>query len=237
VSDSLTEYAYWRRRGKRHHAAGEVQALRDEALAGKRILEIGCGAGVNLLSLQRVAEVVGVDIEPEYLAFVELIARAEGVPAPRCICARAERLPFADESFDVTLFPGSLPYMRIERALSEAARVLRPGGRAIAVLSDFGQMLEHRARRRKWSMFSPGVLFREARSVAGTIAYPWLGRSILKPMEAVHPTQRRTRSWFASAGLRFNARETFTGPDEVCYVADKPAASVATVHPVPVGAA
>lgn len=222
VSDSLSEYVYWKQRGKRHHRSEEVGALRVESLRGKRILEVGCGAGVNLLSLQRCAEVVGVDVEPLYLQVTEVLARLEGVPAPTRVCARAELLPFEDESFDVALFHGSLPYMRIEHALREAARVLRPGGRAILIQSDLRQTLGIRARQRAWRLLSPGVFLREVRASAGMVVYPWLGRRLLQPSAPVHVTGMQMRRWLARAGLRVNSRETCRTEHEVCYVAERP---------------
>jgi ubiquinone/menaquinone biosynthesis C-methylase UbiE len=223
VSDSMSEYAYWKERGKRHHSSDEVGALSVERLRGKRILEIGCGAGVNLLSLQRCTDVVGIDVEPLYLRFGEILARLEGVPVPARVCGSAEHLPFEDASFDIALFHGSLPYMRIEHALCETARVLRPGGRAIAIFSDLRQTLRDRLRSRRWTMLSPGVFLREARGFAGMIAYPWVGRLILKPFDPIHTTRHRTRRWLSQAGLVPNAEESRMGSHEVCFVADKPA--------------
>jgi ubiquinone/menaquinone biosynthesis C-methylase UbiE len=227
IADSLGEYVLWKQRGRRHHASDEIAVLNDDALRGKRILEIGCGAGVNLFSLQRCAEVVGVDVEPAYLEFTELLARVEGLPSPRRICARAEHLPFEDGSFDVVLFPGSLPYMDVEDALREAARVLRPGGRAIAAFMDLGQVMRDRWRARRWTLLRPGVFAREARGIAGMLLYPWCGRAILKPFAPIHVTRRRTRRWLAEAGLTFDARATTVNAQEVFFVAEKPAASSA----------
>lgn len=227
VSDSLSEYEYWKQRGKRHHSSEEVGALRVENLRGRRILEVGCGAGVNLLSLQRCADVVGVDVEPLYLQLAEILAHLEGVPVPVRVCCRAEHLPFDDASFDVALFHGSLPYMDIEHALSETARVLRPGGRAIAILSDLRQTVRDRVLARRWTLLTPGVFLREARGFAGMLTYPWIGRRILKPFDPIHTTRARTRRWFTAAGLLPNAQESCMGAREVCYVADKPAHAVA----------
>jgi ubiquinone/menaquinone biosynthesis C-methylase UbiE len=201
--------------------------LHVDALRGKRILEIGCGAGVNMISLQRCADVVGIDVEPVYLEFSDILARVEGVPSPRRICARAERLPFEDESFDVALFPGSLPYMKVEEALREAARVLRPGGRAIAATSDLGQTVRDRCRARRWTLLSPRVFVREARALAGMLLYPWLGRAILKPFDPVHATRRSMRRWMEEAGLVFDSRATTVSARETYFVAEKPRASSA----------
>lgn len=223
VSDSLCEYVYWKERGRRHHSSREIGALHPERLRGKRILEVGCGAGVNLLSLQRCAEVVGVDVEPLYLQVAASLARVEGVRAPPRVSGRAECLPFADGAFDVALFHGSLPYMRIERALRESARVLRPGGRMIAIVSDLHQTVRDRVRARSWTLFAPSVFLREARGLAGMLAYPWVGRLGLKPFDPVHTTRARTRRWILEAGLVLNERESCMRPGDVCYVADKPA--------------
>jgi ubiquinone/menaquinone biosynthesis C-methylase UbiE len=223
VSDSMAEYGYWKERGKRHHWSEEIDALRVENLRGKHILEVGCGAGVNLLSLQRHAEVVGVDVEPLYLEFVELLARLECVHTPRVVCALAEQLPFEDASFDIALFHGSLQYMQIEDAMREAARVLRPGGRIIAIQSDIAQALGIRARHRGWTLVQPGILLREARSAVGMAVYPWVGRLLVKPFAPVHVTRRRARRWLSSAGLHVNSGASCEVANEVCYVADKPA--------------
>ena len=222
VSDSLVEYAYWKQRGKRHHWSEEVQALGVERLRGKRILEVGCGAGVNLLSLQRCAEVVGIDVEPLYLQFTAVLAHLEGMPSPPRVCGLAESLPFPDESFDVALFHGSLPYMRIPVALREAARVLRPGGTLLAIQSDLGQALRFRLGRNGWGLLSPRVLLREARAASGMLVYPWLGRVLVEPFAPVHATDRQLRRWLERAGLVVNDAETCRVEHEVCYVAEKP---------------
>jgi ubiquinone/menaquinone biosynthesis C-methylase UbiE len=223
VSDSLSEYAYWKQREKRHHWSKEVDALGVERLRGRRILEVGCGAGVNLLSLQACAVVVGLDTELLYLQFTQVLARLEGVPAPTRVCAMAERMPFEDESFDVALLHGSLPYMRIEPALQEVARVLRPAGRLIAIHSDLWQTQGIRARQRRWSMLSPRVFLRELRAATGTALYPWLGRLLLEPGAPVHATRGQMRRWLARAGLRVDRHESCTIAREVCYVAEKAA--------------
>lgn len=72
---------------------------------------------------------VGLDVAREAIA---------GAPDTlRTVVAPAEKLPFADAAFDVVLFIVSLQFVENYRqALSEARRVLRPGGRMIAMLLD-----------------------------------------------------------------------------------------------------
>lgn len=222
VADSLSEYGYWKGRGRVHHRESEVDALGLERLRGRRVLEVGCGAGVNLLSLQGCAEVVGIDVEPGYLRVTPVLARLEGLPVPARLCAQAEHLPFQDASFDVTLFFGSLPYMRIEQALHEAARVLRPGGRLIAIHSDLAQVLQLRAGRHGWRLARPGVFLRELRAALGMVLYPWFGRLFVRSAAPVHATRRQTYRWLERAGLRASARTCRTIADEACFVADKP---------------
>lgn len=101
-------------------------------LAGKRVLDVGCGAGALARSLAaRGARVTGVDPNTEALA----VAR-EAVPAGTFRAAGAEALPFADASFDGAVFLNSLhhvPKPVMHRALGEAARVVGPAGPIVVV--------------------------------------------------------------------------------------------------------
>ena len=106
-------------------------------LAGRRLLDIGCGAGALARSLSELgARVAGIDPNPEALA----IAR-EAVPGGTFLAARAEALPFADASFDGAVFLNSLhhvPKPAMHRALREAARIVGPA-RPIAVVEPLAE--------------------------------------------------------------------------------------------------
>jgi len=101
-------------------------------LAGKRLLDIGCGSGALARSLSdRGARVVGVDPNAEVLA----LAR-KAVPTGAFHQAGAEALPFADGSFDGAIFLNSLhhvPERAMRRALEEAARVVVPARPIVVV--------------------------------------------------------------------------------------------------------
>ncbi len=95
-------------------------------LAGKRILDAGCGLGMYVRAFHRFSdEVYGVDIDPEKIAE----ARRE---LPNVYVASAEALPFPDGFFDVVLSHEVLEHLGDDRrGVEEASRVLKPGGRLV----------------------------------------------------------------------------------------------------------
>lgn len=102
------------------------------SLAGKEILDIGCGNGTLARSLaDQGAHVTGVDPNGEALE-----AALRAVPSGTFHQAGAEAMPFADHSFDGAVFLNSLhhvPKLAMPRALREAARVTNPAGSIIVI--------------------------------------------------------------------------------------------------------
>jgi SAM-dependent methyltransferase len=105
-----------------------------DAVAGlevRRVLDVGCGAGQELLpfATQLGAACVGVDVTPEAgRAGRELYAAHAPSASVHFARAAAESLPFAEGAFDVVVCRLALPYTDNARCLSELARVLRRGG-------------------------------------------------------------------------------------------------------------
>jgi SAM-dependent methyltransferase len=102
-----------------------------DGLNVSRVLDVGCGAGQELLPFvtKKNSLGVGIDVAPEVgRAGRELFAAHAPEAQVAFVRAAAEGMPFADESFDVTVCRIALPYMDNRRALREMARVLRPGG-------------------------------------------------------------------------------------------------------------
>jgi SAM-dependent methyltransferase len=93
--------------------------------AGTRVLDVACGPGlVAEAARERGATIVALDFTPEMIAIAR--SRCPDIEFRR---GDALALPFADGAFDVVVMNfGLLHLPRAERALSEAARVLRPGG-------------------------------------------------------------------------------------------------------------
>jgi SAM-dependent methyltransferase len=122
---------YWADRTPAGARRREIRArLLVEAIAtaaGDRALEIGCGAGEFSRAFERVlaARLVSVDVAPTVAA----AARAATGPRVEVAAADVERLPFADATFDAIIGNAVLHHLRLDRALVELWRVLRPGGR------------------------------------------------------------------------------------------------------------
>jgi ubiquinone/menaquinone biosynthesis C-methylase UbiE len=112
-----------------------------------RVLEVGGGPGElsERIALELGADVVMVDSSPR---MVEL-ARARGVDAH---VGDVQELPFADGDFDCAVAAWMLYHVPdLDRALSELRRVLRPGGRVVAVTNGREHMQELRRLAGDWA--------------------------------------------------------------------------------------
>jgi ubiquinone/menaquinone biosynthesis C-methylase UbiE len=118
----------------RNEARGRMRAIElVDAMPGMRILDLACGPGTLSRRLAaQVApdgEIVGVDLAS---GMVDL-ARASAIPNTRFEVMDIERLDFADASFDAAICGHALQFTAdLERALREAHRVIRAGGRFTA---------------------------------------------------------------------------------------------------------
>ena len=128
---------------------GRERAFRDRLVQlariqpGEAVLDIGCGTGSLAIAAKQHAGasgvVHGIDASPEMIARAEKKARKAGVDVT-FRTAIAEALPFQERQFDVvlsTLMLHHLPRETRQQTAHEIRRVLKPGGRVLAV--DFGR--------------------------------------------------------------------------------------------------
>ena len=97
---------------------------------GKRILEPGCGGGqCSIAFALQGATATGVDLSDEQLAFARNLAAKSGAAVDFYQGDAADLSRFAGASFDIVFSAYALAYVEdISSCLSEAARVLIPGG-------------------------------------------------------------------------------------------------------------
>lgn len=107
--------------------------------AGESVLDIGCGTGTLAIAAKRVVGdsgvVHGVDASPEMIARARRKARRSGMDVVFEM-AKAQSLPFPDARFDLvlsTVMLHHLPRAGRSQAVRDARRVLKPGGRLLAV--------------------------------------------------------------------------------------------------------
>jgi SAM-dependent methyltransferase len=105
------------------------EMVREAGLAGRRVLDIGCGTGrlAGILAEQHGASVSGVDPSPEMLE----VAQRRGIPGIELVQGRAEELPFADGVFERAVMSLVVQHVDRKRAFDEALRVLAPAGRFV----------------------------------------------------------------------------------------------------------
>jgi ubiquinone/menaquinone biosynthesis C-methylase UbiE len=120
------------------HASGaDLARLVDAAQlqGGERVLDLGCGAGHTAIAFAaRGAEVTGLDLTPEMVGVATDLAKQRGLTNVRFEVGDVAALPFADGTFAVVTSRYSAHhYGDPVAALSEAARVLAPGGRFLLV--------------------------------------------------------------------------------------------------------
>ena len=133
---------------------GREGAFRERLLAlarlqpGESVLDVGCGTGTLAIAAKRRVGprgvVHGIDASPEMIARAARKARKAGIDVT-FRTAIVEALPFPDRHFDVvlsTLMLHHLPRPAREQCAREMRRILKPGGRVLAV--DFGAPAGHR---------------------------------------------------------------------------------------------
>jgi len=100
---------------------------------GARVLDVGCGAGIDVLLAARSVgpdgHVIGLDLLPEMCARARANAAEAGLDNVEIVEGEMEAIPLPDDAVDAIISNGVINLSaRKMRALFECARVLRPGG-------------------------------------------------------------------------------------------------------------
>ncbi|MEW5910672.1 MAG: class I SAM-dependent methyltransferase [Thermodesulfobacteriota bacterium] len=102
---------------------------------GKKVLEIGCGVGIDSLQFARAgAELTGVDLTPNAIKLAALNLELHGYRGT-FVNQNAESLNLPENHFDAVYSHGVLHHTpRPWKAVEEVYRVLKPGGEAVIML-------------------------------------------------------------------------------------------------------
>jgi ubiquinone/menaquinone biosynthesis C-methylase UbiE len=125
---------------------------------GNKVLEVGCGTGILLERVSKVAKrAVGIDLSNEMVK----VAKARGLEAKK---AFATKIPFKDNSFDIVFSFKTLSHVpNLELALSEMARVAKPGGLVVF------ELYNARSVGRLYKLLFPTKIFTKYYSTADAI--------------------------------------------------------------------
>ncbi len=164
---------------------------------GQQVLDIAGGTGdLSRAFAQRVGptgRVVHTDINEAMLREGRNRLLDEGLVLPTLVCD-AEKLPFADNSFDfVSVAFGLRNMTHKDQALAEMRRVLKPGGKLLVL--EFSRVAKPLQKAYDWYSFN--VLPKLGQLVAGDAhSYRYLAESI-----RMHPDQQTLRELMKSAGF------------------------------------
>ena len=166
---------------------------------GLRLLDVAGGTGdIAFRVLRRVggdAEVTVLDMTAAMLAEGRRRAEADRIHGVDWVCGDAMALPFPDASFDAyTIAFGIRNVTRIEQALAEAHRVLRPGGRFLCL--EFSQVPQPLIQK-LYDAYSFAVIPRLGQMITGDAdSYRYLVESIRR-----FPDQARFKAMIEGAGF------------------------------------
>jgi demethylmenaquinone methyltransferase / 2-methoxy-6-polyprenyl-1,4-benzoquinol methylase len=174
---------------------------------GQKVLDIAGGTGDLALAFARkvgaTGQVVHTDINESMLRTGRDRLLDSGVSIPTLVCD-AEKLPFADDNFDLVSVGFGLRNMtHKDVALAEMNRVLRPGGRLLVL--EFSRVAKPLQKAYDWYSFK--VLPQLGRLVAGDDAsYRYLAESI-----RMHPGQEELKALMLKGGFGHVDYHNLTG--------------------------
>jgi SAM-dependent methyltransferase len=143
---------------------------------GFHLLDVGCGTGSFTREAAALVgstgRVVGVDLSPALIGVARQRAAGLGLPVEFDV-ADAQRLPFADDTFDGCRIERVLQYLdHPQRALAEMVRVTRPGGRIVATEVDWDTIISDLPE------IDRDLYRRVSRAMSDSAGNGWMGREL-----------------------------------------------------------
>ncbi len=115
---------HWEERQSPASQYFEILKALDQNLIGKKLLDVGCAEGIEVINFQRLGlETDGADISEKFIKEAK-----RNFPDSNFVVASAENLPYKDESYDIVFCINTLFYTNIEKSIAELCRILKEGG-------------------------------------------------------------------------------------------------------------
>lgn len=171
-----------------HHLWRAATVRASRARVGSHVLDCATGTGDLALSFKKTVgptgRVLGTDFNADMLSHAPAKARGMGLDVEFEV-ADAMKLPYADASFDVASISFGIRNVDDPRvALTEMARVVKPGGRVVVL--EFGQ----------------------PRGLMG-LAYRWYSRTIIPLIGGLLTGNRKAYEYLPTTAAAFPCREEF----------------------------
>ena len=150
---------------------------------GETVLDVGSGPGLLMADIAEVVgpqgRVVGVDVSDPMLKLSNRrFATRPGPSRPVVLKADATALPFATGSFDAATSAQVYEYVPdVDQGLRELWRMLRPGGRALVLDTDWDSVV--------WNTTDPALTERVLHAWVQRFAHPHLPRTLRRRLQAV----------------------------------------------------
>lgn len=137
---SMTEDEFWKKYSNKKWYTINAKIKEDlfsiirKQPVGSSFLDLGCGlGGQSLMAVKAGMKVSAIDISPESVEETRALLKREGFHDFFASVMDAEYLEFPDNSFDLIVCSGVLHHMDVTSVFPQLARVLKPGGKVIAL--------------------------------------------------------------------------------------------------------
>lgn len=200
-----------------------VNAVKDKKI--ERVLDVGCGAGQDLLPFLEKTEAfcVGLDAAEELGAVGTNFFAEKGFKGRVALMrSLGEKMPFADESFDVILCRVALPYMNNRQTIAEIARILRSGG--VFLLKTHAPAFYFVMVWERLKTLRPKQIAYPLICLAGSIWHQLTGRQLQNGFwkgKEIFQTNRFLEKEFEKNGLRIEGFLSDTNPQTPSFIVVK----------------
>ena len=110
------------------------EILKNHINSNTTVMDLCCGDGIHSINLGYLSNhVIATDIAENSIEIAKLRAKALNINSIQFLKGDAEDIQFPDNSFDVVTCVGSISYVELEKFTAEVLRILKPGGRFIAL--------------------------------------------------------------------------------------------------------